>query len=183
MNAAITGSRSLVQLLLEAQVELDAVDPTSGCTAFHLSCYYNAPRCARLLVRAGCDTGIANAAGDTGWEIADTRCPGLREWRWNVKRKRERGKRKTQRAKEAEAEIPRPTEIPPRVEYIVDAYGVTGRAWAAGAASRALRAELQPTECTVDASGVGECVWRCLGVAEGVPWALVRSSVLDELNS
>eukprot|EP01045_Picozoa_sp_COSAG04_P023104 COSAG04_NODE_2698_length_3716_cov_4.770904_1_plen_931_part_10 len=68
--AMATGPMSLVELLLEAKAEVDAVDPEFGFTAFHFTCYHNHPDCAEALVRAGCDTSLRSQGGETGRDIA-----------------------------------------------------------------------------------------------------------------
>eukprot|EP01051_Picozoa_sp_SAG22_P017840 SAG22_NODE_2848_length_2160_cov_6.810771_2_plen_246_part_00 len=41
-------------------------------TAFHVACAGGHVECVRLLLAAGCDVTLLNAAGLTGWELAET---------------------------------------------------------------------------------------------------------------
>jgi ankyrin repeat protein len=70
-QAAGLGHVDVVRLLLARGAAVDAVKPGTGCTAFHAACYNNHPECAEAMARAGCDVGIKDQAGKTGWDMAE----------------------------------------------------------------------------------------------------------------
>jgi ankyrin repeat protein len=74
MAAAGGGQLEVLQLLLGRGAAVDAVEPGSGCTAFHSACYHNQPDCVEALARVGCDVGIKDNDGFTGREMAEGRC-------------------------------------------------------------------------------------------------------------
>ena len=67
--AAVAGHRPTVQLLLEAKAEVDAAEPSTGATAFHVGCYLGHTACVEALVEAGCDTSRRTEKGNTGEDI------------------------------------------------------------------------------------------------------------------
>jgi ankyrin repeat protein len=71
MIAAGNGHPDVLRLLLARGAAPDAVDPASGCTAFHFACFGNQPECAEVLARAGCDVGLKDGDGITGREVAE----------------------------------------------------------------------------------------------------------------
>eukprot|EP01045_Picozoa_sp_COSAG04_P000282 COSAG04_NODE_6_length_47123_cov_87.347482_5_plen_1442_part_00 len=70
MQVTVSGSLPLMQLLLKAGAEVDATDPDTGGTVFHIACTTNKPDCAEALVRAGSDTSLRCKQGMTGRDIA-----------------------------------------------------------------------------------------------------------------
>ena len=52
---------------------LDAARPETGGTAFHLTCLFDQPECAAVLVELGCDTAIKDTNGNTGKQLAEQR--------------------------------------------------------------------------------------------------------------
>eukprot|EP01045_Picozoa_sp_COSAG04_P009220 COSAG04_NODE_529_length_13029_cov_3.203248_10_plen_752_part_00 len=71
MLAAAKGFSPILQLLVEAGADIDAVDPKHNDTAFHLACLTNRPDCAEALVRAGCDTTVRGKDDETGRDLAE----------------------------------------------------------------------------------------------------------------
>jgi ankyrin repeat protein len=71
MEAAAEGHLEVVRLLLEKGAAVDVVDPVDKFTAFHCACYHNQAECGEALARAGCDVGIEDVDGETGWQLAD----------------------------------------------------------------------------------------------------------------
>merc|ERR1711969_3287 len=63
----------IVRLLLAANADIDARYAGSGFTAFHVSCFTGHPDCAEALVVAGCDAGLRDECGHTGWDLAELR--------------------------------------------------------------------------------------------------------------
>ena len=64
---------AIVELLLDAGAELEAVEPITGHTAFLWACHDGKVDCAEMLVRAGCNSSHRNKAGLTGRDIAQQR--------------------------------------------------------------------------------------------------------------
>jgi ankyrin repeat protein len=73
MAAAGKGQLEMLRLLLGRGAAVDAVDPATSHTAFHFACVTNQADCAEELVRAGCDVGLKDNDGQTGWEMAEAR--------------------------------------------------------------------------------------------------------------
>jgi ankyrin repeat protein len=71
MTAAACGHLEVLRLLLGRGAALDAVQPDTGDTAFHATCFKNHAECAEELARAGCDVGLKDNTGETGREIAE----------------------------------------------------------------------------------------------------------------
>eukprot|EP01045_Picozoa_sp_COSAG04_P030670 COSAG04_NODE_5408_length_1629_cov_1.305229_1_plen_345_part_01 len=68
--AAFEGSLPVLRMLIEAKVNLNAVEPDYGWTALHFACWKGNTDCAEALVRAGCDTSLRTPHGMTGRDIA-----------------------------------------------------------------------------------------------------------------
>jgi ankyrin repeat protein len=73
MAATGGGHLEVLRLLLGRGAAVDAVNPGTGCTAFHAACGQNKPGCAEALARAGCDVGLKTKSGQTGWGLAEAR--------------------------------------------------------------------------------------------------------------
>ena len=73
MNAAHLGSLSIVRKLIKCGADTDAVDPTTGFTAFHDACLKGNADCAAELVTVGCDMRLADKDGHTGMELGRAR--------------------------------------------------------------------------------------------------------------
>jgi ankyrin repeat protein len=73
MAAAVNGHLEVLRLLLGRGAAVDAVDPGTGGTAFHVACINNQPDCAEALARAGCDVGVKSKSGWTGRKGAEAR--------------------------------------------------------------------------------------------------------------
>jgi ankyrin repeat protein len=71
MAAAAAGRLGLLRLLLARGAAVDAADPATGCTAFHMACYSNQAECAEALARVGCDVGLKTKEGRTGRQLAE----------------------------------------------------------------------------------------------------------------
>jgi ankyrin repeat protein len=71
MQAARRGQLDVLRLLLAYGAAVDAVDPNTDFTAFHIACYENQAECAEALARVGCDVGIMSKRGMTGREMAE----------------------------------------------------------------------------------------------------------------
>jgi ankyrin repeat protein len=56
--AARNGQPEVLRLLLGRGAAVDAVEPVSSWTAFHMACYRNQAECAEALARAGCDVSL-----------------------------------------------------------------------------------------------------------------------------
>jgi ankyrin repeat protein len=71
MMAAWSGHVGVVRELVARGAALDAADPVTGVTAYHMACAYNQPECVAALVELGCDTGIKDNDGLTGKQAAE----------------------------------------------------------------------------------------------------------------
>jgi hypothetical protein len=69
--AAMNGQPKVLRLLLARGAAMNAVDSGDGGTAFHTACYRNQAECAEALARAGCDIGLKDNGGRTGWQLAE----------------------------------------------------------------------------------------------------------------
>jgi hypothetical protein len=67
-----TCSSQVLRLLVERGAVIDTVT-SDGWTAFHFACFAGQAGCAEALARAGCDVGIKDVDGDTGWQLAEGR--------------------------------------------------------------------------------------------------------------
>jgi ankyrin repeat protein len=70
LNSAAKSARiEMLRLLLVKGVAVDAVEPSTGFTPFHMACFFCSGgwqlECAEMLVRAGCDTSIKDSGGRT----------------------------------------------------------------------------------------------------------------------
>jgi ankyrin repeat protein len=73
ITAAGYGQLEVLRLLLARGAAVDAVEPRTGCTAFHYACVENQADCVEALARAGgCDVGLKDVNGKTGRELADS---------------------------------------------------------------------------------------------------------------
>jgi ankyrin repeat protein len=68
MLAAGHGWLEVLRVLLGRGAAVDAVEPTTGGTAFHIACENNQAECAEALAHAGCDIGAKDIDGMTGRE-------------------------------------------------------------------------------------------------------------------
>ena len=69
--AAEQGLLPIMRRLLKAPgIDVDALDPHIGCSAFHFAGVMGHRECTELLVRNGCDTEMQAADGTTGLELA-----------------------------------------------------------------------------------------------------------------
>lgn len=86
LAAAGKGDAALVQALLDSGADIHytadsaaaeggaaAEIEASGWTPFHAACWFGHISCVRVLVRCGCDTATADAAGRTGRDLAQAR--------------------------------------------------------------------------------------------------------------
>jgi ankyrin repeat protein len=69
--SAGNGHLAVLRLLLQRGAAVDGIIGAGRWTAFSLACYNNQPDCAEALARAGCDVGLQNGNGDTGWQLAE----------------------------------------------------------------------------------------------------------------
>jgi ankyrin repeat protein len=71
MQAVVEGHAAVVRELAAHGMDLDAADPKSSATAFHIACLHNKPECVTVLVELGCDTAITAIDGRTGKQLAE----------------------------------------------------------------------------------------------------------------
>jgi ankyrin repeat protein len=70
--AATAGLLRILQTLLDRKdIAIDAVQPETGCTAFHYACTKGQADCAVELARRGCDMTLRAKTGETGKQLAE----------------------------------------------------------------------------------------------------------------
>ena len=71
MMAAVRGFLPILQTLLKLEaISVDAADPDTDYTAFHVACAANCADCATELIRHGCNTKLQTKDGETGLDMA-----------------------------------------------------------------------------------------------------------------
>ena len=72
-TAAAAGHLAILELLLDAKANVDAVTEATGSSAYHFACAEGHGECAAALEAAGCDTSLRAKDGRTGAQLAERR--------------------------------------------------------------------------------------------------------------
>ena len=71
MIAAANSHLEMLRLLLGRGAALDAAQPGTGRTAFHIACFNNRSDAAEAMIEAGSDVDLKDCNGETGFELAE----------------------------------------------------------------------------------------------------------------